>query len=159
MAEYDADDLQSVLTYMRTRFGEGIFEEPPRMYAIMKDLSPKLKGARNVRELSEAGLCAELRVAIQSGARNEPARVLMKIKYWLTDNLDLSEDRAEYYVTALQAAYGLETQAQAKSPPQPAPAPIRQAPQQPKPAPQPPTKMKASIIKSGRTGLSTFHHQ
>lgn len=158
MSEYDADSLQSVLTYMRERFGEGIFEEPPRMYATMNDLSPKMKGARNIlRHLSEAGLCAELRAAIRSGQDNECLRILTKSRYWLMNNLDLSENRAEYYVTALKVAYGLETPSQPQMPPEPTPKiisapnpappkpipqqkPISQPPkpiQQPKPTPQP----------------------
>ena len=106
MPEYDKDDLQSVLTYMRERFGAGIFEEPPRMFSIMKDLSPQMKSARNIlRQLSEAGLCAELSAAMKSGKGNECSRVLMKSKYWLKDNLDLSDERADYYVTALNTVY------------------------------------------------------
>ena len=58
---YNAQDFRSVILYMRGRFGVGIFLESARMYAIFRDLSPRLAPYGNImRQLSERGLSADL---------------------------------------------------------------------------------------------------
>ena len=134
--DYDAKDLQSVLLYMRGRFGAGAFEEPRRMVAILMDLSPDLKRDGNVlRQMSEAGLLREQRIASESGAEHEQLRTVTKSYDWLTDYLQLPDERADYYVAVLKTAYGLTVETpkpQSAAPPQPFAPPTPQAVAPPK---------------------------
>ena len=128
---YDPKDLQSALLYLRERFGAGALEEPRRMVAILLDLAPDLKRDGNVlRQMSEAGLLRELRTASESGAEHERLRVAAKSRLWLTEYLQLPDERADFYMTALQAVYGLEIE-----PPKPPPQPVA-PPAKPEPKPQ-----------------------
>ena len=156
--DYNRNDLQSVLMYMRNQFGAGVFEEPPRMVSILLDLAPGLKRDGNVlRQMSNAGLLRELRTASESGAERERTRLTAKSRLWLTEYLMLPDEKADYFMTALQAAYGLEvTPPKPSAPPQPQPTPKPQAVTRPEPAPPPPPKTPPTPpkpLKSSKTPL------
>ena len=111
------------------------------MVSILLDLAPDLKREGNVlRQMSEKGLMRELRTASESGAEYERIRLTAKSRLWLTDYLMLSDEKADYFMTALQAVYGLEV-----TPPKP-----------PDPPPQSVTPPRPRIIDSGRTGDCTW---
>lgn len=162
--DYDPKDLQSVLLYMRQKFGAGIFEEPPRMSAILKDLAPGLKRDENVlRQMSDAGLLRELRKVSESGNDYERVRAIVKSRGWLGDDyLTLTHERVEYLMTALQAVYGLEVEPPAPSkqaeaePPTPPKVEPSKPPKAKDPSKRPvtltPPKPNGIIIDSGITG-------
>ena len=138
--DYDPKNLQSVLLYMRQKFGAGVFDEPPRMFSILLDLAPGLKRDGNVlRQMSDAGLLRELHKVSESGNDYERVRVTAKSRSWLADYLMISDEKADYFVSVLQTVYGLETE-KPKPTPQPKPVP----PPVPKPVPQqkPPQQLK-----------------
>lgn len=131
--DYDPKNLQSVLLYMRQKFGAGVFDEPPRMFSILLDLAPGLKPQGNIlRQMSDAGLLRELRKVSESGNDYERVRVIEKSRSWLADYLMLSDEKAGYFVSVLQTVYGLQTE-KPKPTPQPKPIP----PPAPKPVPKP----------------------
>ncbi|MBR0281993.1 MAG: leucine-rich repeat domain-containing protein [Oscillibacter sp.] len=91
------------------------------MVSILLDLAPDLKREGNVlRQMSEKGLLRELRTALESGAEYDRIRLTAKSRLWLTDYLMLSDEKADYFMTALQAVYKPESVPPTpKSPPQP----------------------------------------
>ena len=105
--EYGGDDFRSALDRMRREFGPEIFQNPKRMTAILRDLAPGREAECNaLRQLAERGLLAELEAA--SGADDaRRQRVMMKLRVCLTDYLQLSEERTEYYVSLLLDLCGI----------------------------------------------------
>ncbi|MBQ9492372.1 MAG: leucine-rich repeat domain-containing protein [Oscillibacter sp.] len=103
--EYNASDFREVLWYMRRKFGREIFRNPKRMFALLRDLAPGLEAESNVlRQLAERGLLADLEKVSPS---DRDTRHVMKLYACLTDYLQLSEERAAYYVTLLLELYEL----------------------------------------------------
>lgn len=108
------NDFRGVLWSMRERFGLEVFRNPKRMFAILRDLAPGLEAESNVlRQLAQRGLLedlerlSELGKLSDSDADTRRGRVLMKLHTCLTDYLQLSEERAEYYVALLLDLYEL----------------------------------------------------
>ena len=117
--DYNAQDFRSVILYMRGRFGVGIFAEAARMYAIFRDLSPKLAPYGNImRQLSERGLLADLQRASEGGPRTEQGRVMLKARDFLETELLLGPDRAIYFLSVLGELYGLDAPQRSTSPTQ-----------------------------------------
>lgn len=139
---------------MRRRFTLEVFERrPARMYAILCELSPTLKRhAKVLRQMGEAGLLRELCYAAKGGNRYERLRVMLKARYWLMEYLQFSEEKADYYVMALGAAYDLRVTPPKSLPrPSPAPAPVAAKPVRRRTAAKPP-KPTATLLYGGRTG-------
>ncbi len=148
--DYDPKDLQSVLLYMRRKCGVGVFEESRRMVSMLLDLSPGLKRDGNVlRQMSEAGLLRELHAAVDTGGKHDRQRVVMKSRSYLMDYLQLPDGRANFYMTALQVAYGLavDMPSQPVTPSEPPPPKPQSKSAQPAP-PKP--------IGTGHTGDCTW---
>ena len=139
MAEYDPQNFESVVLYMRQKFGADIFQEPRRMYAIMCDLSPTLKPYGNVmRQLSERGALAEL------GDDRARDRALMKARYVLENELLLGAERVDYFMGILIVLYG-EKSAQTRKKKNPTPQPPKTSAPKPRTSP-------AKIVKRGECG-------
>ena len=129
---------------MCQKFDAKILEEPPRMFSILLDFAPNLKREANVlRQMSDAGLLRELRKASEHGDKSECMRITGKSHNWLSNYLMLSDEKADYFITALQTVYDLKAEP-SKTVPQPKPTPTL----------QPPTK--PAVINSGRTGNCTW---
>lgn len=100
-------DIRNALEAMRRDFGPEIFRSPTRMTAVLRDLAPGLEGECNtLRQLAERGLLSEL----EQASREDDAqrgRAVMKLRACLTDYLQLSGERTEYYVALLLDFYGL----------------------------------------------------
>ena len=133
--QYDRENFESVIAYMRRRFGTEIFREPARMYSVFCDLSPELKHYGNVfRQLSERGVFAL------------PDRLMMKakVRHVLENELFIGAERVDYFLGALGVVYGeAET-------PRPVPLPVvakKEPERKAKPSPPP-----AKIIKRGKCG-------
>lgn len=137
MANYDPQNLESVLLYMRGEFGADVFKDSERMYALICGLSPKLKPYANImRQLAEGGALAAWDAAPR---REEAVRETRRV---LEEELLLSEDRADYFLGVLQAAYdatpSAPSSAQDKPKPQAEHTPSRQeTPSAPAPAIRP----------------------
>lgn len=57
MADYNAQDLQSTLMYIKKRFGTNVFTAPSRVPALLSDLAPSLKEDRVMLErMSRLGI-------------------------------------------------------------------------------------------------------
>ena len=146
-ADYDPKDLQSVLLYMGQRFGREIFLSPPRMVAILGDLSPALGPDGNVlRQLGERGLLRELEQAAASGDNMKQTRIVVKIRDFLTNYLFLMDSKVDFYLTALSAVYAVQSPAAPQPQPVSQPKPAPQSKPTPAPAPQ------AQIVASGQVG-------
>ena len=115
--EHDNENFQNVLERIRLEFGKEIFRDHKRVFAILRDFAPGMEAESNViRQLSKRGLLAELESlsgdadgASLSGD-DDPSRrerVIMKLRACLTDYLQLSGERAEYYVALLLDLYEL----------------------------------------------------
>ena len=108
MDGYDPQNFESVMLHMRREFGAAVFREPPRMYAIFCDLSPKLKPYGAVmRRLAERGLFAELDAASYGGDAARQARAMMKARDVLQNELLLADDRTGFFLGVLCAMYGM----------------------------------------------------
>lgn len=108
------NDFREILWRMRERFGREVFRSPKRMFAILRDLAPGMEAESNVlRQLADRGLLEELERLSEldklsdSDADARRGRVLMRLHTCLTDYLQLSEERAEYYAALLLDLYGL----------------------------------------------------
>ena len=108
------NDFREVLGRMRDKFGLEVFRNPKRMFAILRDLAPGLEAESNVlRQLADRGLFADLERLSEldrlgdADADARRGRVLMKLRNCLTDYLQLSEERADYYAALLLDLYGL----------------------------------------------------
>ncbi|MBR3570876.1 MAG: leucine-rich repeat domain-containing protein [Oscillibacter sp.] len=100
-------DIRSALEKMLREFGAEIFRNPKRMVSILRDIAPGLEAESNtLRQLAERGLFAELEQAAQEDDARR-GRVVMKLRTYLTDYLQLSEELAERYVALLLDLYGL----------------------------------------------------
>ena len=78
--EYDRQDFKSVTLYMLKLFGADILRDSRRIYAIFRDLSPKLKPYANVmRQLAEHGVLAELVTTLNDGGIRQD-RAMMKAR-------------------------------------------------------------------------------
>ena len=109
MSGYDPQDFESVITYMRREFGPDAFRNPSRMFAVFCDLAPKLKPYGNIaRQLSERGVLSGLETASARGDTLEQARMMMKARHVLENELLLGADRVEYFLTVFGNLYGLE---------------------------------------------------
>ena len=109
MSGYDPQDFESVITYMRREFGAETFRNPSRMFAIFCDLSPKLKPYGAVaRRLSERGILSGLEAASADGDTREQARMMMKARDVLENELLLGADRVEYFLRVFGGLYGVE---------------------------------------------------
>ena len=116
------------MEYLYRRFGAEVFLDAPRMYAIFCDLSPKLKPYGNImRQLAERGLPTALWEAVRDGDDIAQARVMMKARDCLENELLLAPERASYFLRVLGGLYGIVTEA----------APIPEAVQAPIPQPAP----------------------
>lgn len=125
---YNPQDFGSVMEYLYRRFGAEVFLDAPRMYAIFCDLSPKLKPYGNImRQLAERGLPTALWEAVRDGDDIAQARVMMKARDCLENELLLAPERASYFLRVLGGLYGIVTE----------PAPIPEAVQAPIPQPAP----------------------
>ena len=108
------NDFREVLWRMRDRFGREVFRNPKRMFAILRDLAPGMEAESNVlRQLADRGLLEELERLSEleklpdSDGGTRRGRVLMRLHTCLTDYLQLSEERAEYYAALLLDLYEL----------------------------------------------------
>ena len=159
---YNPEDFGSVMEYLYGRFGAEVFRDAPRMYAIFCDLSPRLKPYGNImRQLAGRGLPTALWEAVRDGDEAAQARILMKARDFLENELLLAPERASYFLRVLGGLYGVAP------PPIPQPVqppipqgvpqtiqqPIPQAVQQPIPqaVPTPPT-----LPMSGRSGALSW---
>ena len=140
MEQYDPQNFESVILYMRRKFGVDIFQEPRRMYAIFCDLSPHLKPYGNImRQLAERGTLAELEVASRD-AETLWDRAAMKARHTLENELFIGAERVDYFLSVLSALCGVSETAH------PIPAFYREEPSV-KPSPPP-----AKIISRGECG-------
>ena len=106
--EHDNDNFQNALERIRREFGREIFQDDKRVFAILRDLAPGMEAESNViRQLSKRGLLAELESLADSDDAPRRERVVMKLRACLTDYLQLSDERAEYYVSLLLNLYEL----------------------------------------------------
>ena len=123
---YNPQDFGSVMEYLYRRFGAEVFLDAPRMYAIFCDLSPKLKPYGNImRQLAERGLPTALWEAVRDGDDIAQARIMMKARDCLENELLLAPERASYFLRVLGGLYGV-----APPLPEPVQAPIPPAPPQ-----------------------------
>ena len=107
MSGYDPQDFESVITYMRREWPDA-FRNPSRMFAVFCDLAPKLKPYGNIaRQLSERGVLSGLETASANGDALEQARMMMKARHVLENELLLGADRVEYFLTAFGNLYGI----------------------------------------------------
>lgn len=107
MSGYDPQDFESVITYMRREWPDA-FRNPSRMFAVFCDLAPKLKPYGNIaRQLSERGVLSGLEAASANGDALEQARMMMKARHVLENELLLGADRVEYFLTVFGNLYGL----------------------------------------------------
>ena len=107
MSGYDPRDFESVITYMRREWPDA-FRNPSRMFAVFCDLAPKLKPYGNIaRQLSERGILSGLEAASANGDALEQARMMMKARHVLKNELLLGADRVEYFLTAFGNLYGV----------------------------------------------------
>lgn len=137
MDGYNPEDFRSVMEYTRREFGAEIFRNPARMFSTLCDLSPKLKPYANVtRRLAERGILSGLENAVRDGNALEQARMLMKARDILENELLLGADRVEYFLTLFGNLCGAEAFATRTDAPQTAaqsqPVPQPQAVPQPK---------------------------
>ena len=148
---YNPEDFGSVMEYLYGRFGAEVFRDAPRMYAIFCDLSPKLKPYGNImRQLAERGLPTALWEAVRDGDDIAQARIMMKARDCLENELLLAPERASYFLRILGGLYGL-------APPIPEPVPQTvqpPIPQTPPQAVQPPIPQ--ALPMSGRSGALSW---
>ncbi|MBQ7680955.1 MAG: leucine-rich repeat domain-containing protein [Oscillibacter sp.] len=96
MEQYDPRDFESVIAYMRQRFGIEVFREPGRMYSIFCDLSPGLEPYGNVfRRLAERGVFA----------LSDSPRMNAKARYVMENDLLLGAERVDYFLGVLNSLY------------------------------------------------------
>ena len=108
MANYDPQNFESVMLYMRQEFGASVFRDASRIYKTVCELSPKLEPYGNImRQLIECGASAELETASGDGARQ--AKAMTKARDVLENELFISAERAEYFLGVLRAIYGVAT--------------------------------------------------
>ena len=155
--DYDPKDLQSALLYMRNKFPiEALAKRPARMYDILCDLAPTLKRhAKVLRRMGEAGLLRELHFVAEHGDAEQKFRAVMKARYWLTDYLGLSAERADDYMNVLNVVYRLDADLSKLTEAERAPAlePQSDAPTKvPAKSADAATKFPSVILYAGRTG-------
>ena len=101
-------DIRSALEKARRDFGPELFRNPKRMGAVLRDFAPGCEAECNaLRQLAERGLLAELEQAAQDEDGVRRGRAVMRLRACLTDYLQMSEERTEYYVSLLLDFYGL----------------------------------------------------
>ncbi len=118
------NDFREVLWRMKEKFGREVFRNPKRMFAVLRDLAPGMEAESNVlRQLGDRGLLTDLERLSEldklddADAEARRGRVLMKLHDTLTDYLQLSEERAEYYAALLLDLYDLPNSLPHRLPP------------------------------------------
>ncbi|MBR4212020.1 MAG: leucine-rich repeat domain-containing protein [Oscillibacter sp.] len=107
MPNDNPQSLESVLSYMRRKFGTGVFRDSERACSILRDLAPKLHKLYGdvIRQLIDTGAMAELEAASHDETRHD--RAISKARDVLENKAFLPLDYADYILDALRALYGL----------------------------------------------------
>ena len=94
--------LQSTLLYMEWTFGARILQEPSRMYAVLRDLSPELDAyGASLRRLAEQGLLPELDRATRDGDGAGETKVMERIRSVLEQEPSLVANGAASFLPTL----------------------------------------------------------
>ena len=109
MADYNAQDLQSTLMYIKNRFGMNVFTTPGRVPALFSDLAPSLKEDRVMLErMSRLGILEGFVNTDGSGEREKEMFVSKTITR-LTESEFIRAKIAATYVAALVEVFGWRT--------------------------------------------------
>lgn len=109
MADYNAQDLQSTLMYIKNRFGTNVFTAPGRVPALLSDLAPSLKEDRVMLErMSRLGILEGFVNTDGSGEREKDMFVSKTITR-LTESEFIRGKIAATYVATLVEVFGWKT--------------------------------------------------
>lgn len=109
MADYNAQDLQSTLMYIKKRFGTNVFTAPGRVPALLSDLAPSLKEDRVMLErMSRLGILEGFVNTDGSGEREKDMFVSKTITR-LTESEFIRGKIAATYVATLVEVFGWKT--------------------------------------------------
>ena len=109
MADYNAQDLQSTLMYIKNRFGMNVFTTPGRVPALFSDLAPSLKEDRVMLErMSRLGILEGF-VNTDGSSEREKKMFVSKTITRLTESEFIRAKIAATYVAALVEVFGWRT--------------------------------------------------
>ena len=137
---YDANDLKSVLEYIRDEYGKSVFRNGAQMYGFISDFAPGFSAEGDIlRRLSERGMLSELEQTADAKNQMEISRTLMKIRYQLEQKMFISKEKTEFFLDALETLYKLNTPPPVPTLPHiPTSPPVPPPPYVPTPPPIPP---------------------